>query len=99
MKEAIVFVHLSVHRPRPGREQELIDSMHRFGRGDGGPFPGLREALTLRDRQTGTLVGLTMWDSEDAFRAGVPRMRAAVEGDDFTAWEDDPPAVYLLDPV
>ena len=94
-----MLVHLSVHRPKPGREQDLIDSMHRFGRGDGGPFPGLREALTLRDRQTGTLVGITMWDSEEAFHAGVPRMRAAVEGDDFDAWEADPPDVYLLDPV
>ena len=94
-----MLVHLSVHRPKPGREQELIDSMHRFGRGDGGPFPGLREALTLRDRETGRLVGITMWDSEEAFRAGVPRMRAAVEGDDFAAWESDRPDVYLLDPV
>ena len=40
-----------------------------------------------------------MWDSEEAFRAGVPRMRAAVEGDDFAAWEADPPDVYLLDQV
>jgi heme-degrading monooxygenase HmoA len=94
-----VLVHLSVHRPKPGREQELIDSMHRFGRGDGGPFPGLLEGLTLRDRQTGTLVGLAIWESEQAFRAGVARMRGAVEGDDFAAWEDDPPDVYLLDPV
>jgi heme-degrading monooxygenase HmoA len=94
-----VLVHLSIHPPKPGREQELIDSMHRFGRGDGGAFPGLREALTLRDRESGTLVGLTMWESEEAWRAGVPRMRAAVEGDDFAAWEDGPPEVYLLDPV
>ena len=94
-----MLVHLSIHPPKPGREQELIDSMHRFGRGDGGAFPGLREALTPRDRESGTLVGLSMWESEEAWRAGVPRMRAAVEGDDFAAWEDGPPEVYLLDPV
>jgi heme-degrading monooxygenase HmoA len=99
LEEDVVLVHLSVHRPKPGREQDLIDSMHRFGRGDGGPFPGLREALTLRDRETGTLVGITMWDSEEAFRASVDRMRAAVQDDDFDAWEDAPPDVYVLDPV
>ena len=75
-----MLVHLSVHRPKPGREQELIDSMHRFGRGDGDPFPGRREALTLRDRDTGTLVGLAIWESEEAFRAGVPRMRVRRDG-------------------
>jgi hypothetical protein len=45
------------------------------------------------------LVGLAIWDSEEAFAAGIPRMRAAVEGDDFSAWERDVPDVYLLDPA
>jgi heme-degrading monooxygenase HmoA len=94
-----MFVHLSIHRPFPGKEQDVVDSMHRFGRGDGEPLQGLREAFTLRDRESGTLVGLTIWESEEAFRAGVPRMRAAVAGDDFGSWEPGPPDVYLLDPV
>jgi hypothetical protein len=44
-------------------------------------------------------VGLAIWDSEEAFEAGVPRMRNAVQGDDFLAWEQGAPEVYLLDPV
>jgi heme-degrading monooxygenase HmoA len=98
-EEAVVFVHLSIHRPKPGKESDLIDSMHRFGQANDSPIPGLREAHTLRDRETGTLVGLAIWESEDAFRAGVPGMRAAVQSDDFDAWEDGRPEVYLLDPV
>ncbi len=94
-----MLLHLSIHRPVAGKERDLIDSMHRFGRGDGRPMEGLRDAFTLRDRETGTLVGLTIWESEEAFRAGVPRMRAAVEGDDFASWEQDGPEVYLLEPV
>jgi heme-degrading monooxygenase HmoA len=93
-----VFVHLAVHRPKPDRAHDVIDSMHRFA-GVGGSIPGLQQVHTLRDRASGTLVGLAIWESEAAFRAGVEEMRAAVAGDDFEAWEDDPPDVYLLDPV
>lgn len=44
-------------------------------------------------------MGLAIWESEDTFHAGVPRMRAAVEGDDLLAWEQGLPEVYLLDPA
>jgi heme-degrading monooxygenase HmoA len=94
-----VLVHLSIHRPVAGRERDLIASMHRFGKADGEPIPGLREVHTLRDRKSGSLVGLAIWDSEEAFTAGIPRMRAAVEGDDISAWERAVPDVYLLGPV
>jgi hypothetical protein len=93
-----MLVHLSIHRPIEGKEQQLIDSMHRFGAADGA-LPGLVRKATLRDRETGTLVGLAIWESEEAFEAGVPRMRAAVEGDDLLAWEHGIPEVYVLDPV
>lgn len=93
-----MLVHLSIHRPIPGKEQELIDSMHRFGAADGA-IPGLREVHTLRDRESGALVGLSIWESEEAFEAGVPRMRAALEGDELLAWEQGLPEVYVLDPV
>jgi heme-degrading monooxygenase HmoA len=93
-----MLVHLSIHRPIAEKEQQLVDSMHRFGRADG-EIPGLREVHTLRDRESGTLVGLAIWDSEEAFESGVSRMRAAVEGDDVLAWEHGLPEVYLLEPV
>ncbi|MGZ8598971.1 MAG: hypothetical protein ACXWX6_02055 [Actinomycetota bacterium] len=93
-----MLVHLSIHRPIPGKEQQLVDSMRRFGEADG-PIPGLREVHTLRDRDSGTLVGLAIWDSPEAFEAGIPRMRAAVEGDDILAWEEGRPDVFLLDPA
>lgn len=93
-----MLVHLSIHRPIPGKEQDLVDSMRRFGEADG-RIPGLREVHTLRDRETGALVGLAIWESEEAFRSGVARMRAAVEGDDLLAWEQGLPEVYVLEPV
>jgi heme-degrading monooxygenase HmoA len=93
-----MFVHLSIHRPRPGKEDQLVDSMRRFGEA-GGSIPGLREVHTLRDRESGTLVGLAIWDSPEAFDAGVKRMRAAVEEDDILAWEEGLPDVFLLEPA
>lgn len=93
-----MFVHPSILNPLPGKEGLLIDSMHRFGEADGA-IPGLREVHTVRDRRTGTLVGLAIWESEEAFEAGVPRMRAAVDGDDPLAWERGVPEAYVLEPV
>ena len=93
-----MLVHLSIHQPIEGNEGDLIDSMHRFGAADG-DIPGLREVHTLRDGETGALVGLAIWESREAFEAGVPRMRAAVDGDDLLAWEHGLPEVYLLEPV
>ena len=75
---AIVIVHLSIHTPRPGKEQDLIDSMHRFGAAGAGQ-PGFVEAKTLRDQRSGRLVGMARWQDEASWRAGVEAMRAAVE--------------------
>lgn len=93
-----MLVHLSIHRPITGKERDLIDSMRRFSEPDLA-VPGLRELHTLRDRESGALVRLAMWESEEAFRVGVERMRAAVEGDDLLEWEQGLPEVYVLEPV
>ena len=42
-----MIVHMSIHTPKPGKEQDLIDSMHRFGAAGAGQ-PGFIEARTLR---------------------------------------------------
>ena len=52
----VMIVHMSVHTPKPGREQDLIESMHRYGAAAAGQ-PGFVDAKTLRDHRTGRLVG------------------------------------------
>lgn len=89
-----VFVHLSIHHPRPGREPDLIASMHRFGAAAG--QPGFREAHTFRDDARRTLAGLAIWDDEASWRAGVEAMRAAVADDPFEEWEERRPEVLHL---
>jgi len=94
----VLIVHVSIHKPKPGKEQDLIDSMHRFGAaGDG--KPGFIGAQTLRDARTGRLVGMARWEDEESWRAGVEAMRAAVDDDPFDDWEAADTEVFLLEEV
>jgi len=91
-----MIIHLSIHTPKPGKEQDLIDSMHRFGAA-GASQPGFIEAKTLRDKRSGRLVGMARWEEEASWRAGVEAMRAAVESDPFDEWEADETESFLLE--
>jgi heme-degrading monooxygenase HmoA len=93
-----VIVHLSIHTPKPGREPDLIDSMHRFGAAGAGQ-PGFLEAKTLLDVRSGRLVGMARWEDEASWRAGVDAMRAAVEDDPFDEWEATEVEGFLLEEV
>ncbi len=93
-----MIVHLSIHTPGPGRESDLIASMHRFGAAAAGA-PGLIDVKTLRDRRTGRLIGMARWQNEASWEAGVAAMRAAVADDPFDEWETQEPESFLLDEV
>jgi hypothetical protein len=83
-----MFVNLSVHRIKPGKETEMIDSMHRFGEA-ARAAGGVQRMHTLKDEKTGALVGLAIWDSKEAYEAAGPALMKAVEGDDFADWHEE----------
>jgi heme-degrading monooxygenase HmoA len=91
-------VVISIHHPRKEHEKALIDSMHRYGAA-ARTQKGLRAVHTLRDRSTGILVGLAIWESEEARRAARAALSAAVEGDDFDTWESEPITGFSLEEV
>ena len=91
-----MIIHLSIHTSKPGKEQGLVDSMHRFGAAGAGQ-PGFIDAKTLRDRHTGRLIGMARWEDEASWRAGVEAMRAAVESDPFDEWEAAETERFLLE--
>jgi heme-degrading monooxygenase HmoA len=93
-----VIIHMSIHTPKPGKEGELIASMHRFGAAGAGQ-PGLIEVKTLRDSRSGRLVGMARWEDEQSWRSGVEAMRSAVEDDPFGRWEASEPDGLLLEEV
>lgn len=93
-----MFVQLAIHTPIPGKEAEIIDSMHRFGAAMRDQ-PGLQRTHTLRDQKTGRLVGLAIWDTREQWIAARPLMQAAVQNDPFQEWENEPPEVFFLEEV
>jgi heme-degrading monooxygenase HmoA len=93
-----MFVSIGIHSPRPGKEDSLVDSMHRFGAAMNGQ-PGFRRAYSMRDEQTGRLVALVVWDSKDNWLAARSAMLAAVKDDPFEEWEDIDPDVLRLKPI
>ncbi len=80
-----MYVHISIKRPSAGHAGVLAESMRRFAAA-ARTQPGLQLVTTLRDRESGDLVGLAIWESEDAARAAGPALAAAVENDDFDTW-------------
>ena len=93
-----MFIHLVIHHPKPGKEALLIDSMHRFGAAMQGQ-PGLHDVHTLKDHNTGALIGLARWDTQASMLEARPLMAQAVKDDPFEEWEDEDPEVYLLETV
>jgi heme-degrading monooxygenase HmoA len=93
-----MIIHLSIHTPMPGKEGDLVASMHRFGAAGAGQ-PGFVEALTLRDVRSGRLIGMARWEDEASWRAGVEAMRAAVESDPFDEWEATNSEGLLLEEI
>ena len=90
--------HLSIHRPKPEHERDVIDSMHRFGAAARSQ-QGLVEVHTLKDQRSDALVGLAVWTSADELVAARPALAAATAGDDFDAWEAEPIQTFLLEEI
>ena len=90
--------HVSIHRPKSEHEQDVIDSMHRFGAA-ARTQDGLLEVHTLKDRRSDALIGLAVWGSAEALEAARPALAAATEHDDFDTWDAAPIEGFLLEEV
>jgi succinate dehydrogenase/fumarate reductase flavoprotein subunit len=89
--------HVAIHRPTPEHEQDVIDSMHRFGAA--ARANGVHEVHAFKDELSDALVGFAVWRSEKELAAAREALAAATEGDDFEAWETEPIQVFLLHDV
>ncbi len=93
-----MFVHLSIHYPKPGMEETVIESMHRFGAAIRGK-PGNFDSHVLFDKESRRLIGIAAWSSKDLWELSRSAMIEAVKDDDFEAWEERPPDVFHLEEV
>ena len=80
-----MYVKVVIMETNPGHEASVADSMHRYGAA-ARTQDGLQQIHTLKDRETGALVGLAIWDSEEASVAAGPALEAATKDDDFATW-------------
>jgi hypothetical protein len=85
---------LAIHRPKPEHEQDLIDSMHRFG--SAARAQGAIEAHIFKDARSDALVGFAIWRSDQDLAAAGPALAAATADDDFDAWETGPIQLFML---
>jgi heme-degrading monooxygenase HmoA len=95
-----VFIFYSVHYPAPGKETQLAESMHQYGevmkRQPGlifvAPYP-------FKDPEKGTLMGISIWDSEESFQTALPALQEARKDAPSREWESRPTEVYMLHSV
>lgn len=86
-----------VHYPKPEKEALLIERMHEFGnvlRGQKGlvwvnPYP-------FKDAQNGTLVAISVWESEEAFNEALPDIPAGKSFSPGGEFEEKPRERYIL---
>jgi len=90
-----MFIQMSIHHPRQGKEELLVDSMHRFGAAIS-TQQGHRWNRTMRDEKTGRLVGIAVWDSKEDMLAARPVMEESVKDDDFEDWEERENETFYL---
>ena len=90
-----MYIHLAVHYPKPEHAADLLASMHRVDDAAQGA-PGLIQIGAWRDRDTGRLVGLAMWESPEAFAAAAGQIFQAIQDDPLDEWSEQPPDVFHL---
>jgi heme-degrading monooxygenase HmoA len=90
-----MFVHLVVHHPKPEHSDDLLASMQRVN-ATAQDAPGLIQIGTWRDQRSDGLIGLAVWESQEAFQASAERIFEAVADDPFDQWEQRPPDVFHL---
>ena len=85
----MVFIQMATAEPQPGKENELIQRMTGFAE-----FlrkePGLLHVFVLREEETGSLVGLSIWSDKTSFEKG---MEQASNLPSKTAVSQEPPKV------
>jgi hypothetical protein len=93
-----LFVHVAVHHPKPEHVDDVLASMQQVAEVAAGA-PGLVQIGPWRDARSGRLVGLSLWESEDAFRAAMPGIFAIVDHDPDDTWEQAPIESFHLTPA
>jgi hypothetical protein len=92
-----MFVFYSIHYAHPEKERLLVQSMHEFGELMK-QQPGIlfQAPYPFKDPEKGTLMGISIWESQEAFQAALPTLQSARRDSRSQEWEAKPTEVYML---
>ena len=85
---------IAIHHATPEHTDDFLAFMHRVIE-HVGAAPGLIEFTAWREGQGSRLVGLSRWESEQAFRAALPTI-LSLAPERREEWSDRPDEVLLL---
>ena len=93
-----MFIFYSIHYPHLEKEELLVQSMHEYGELMNQQPGNLFQApYPFKDPEKGTLMGISIWESREAFQAALPTLQSARQNSPALEWESKPPEVYRLD--
>ena len=91
-----MITHLAIHHPNPEYKEDVLASMRRVDAAAAGS-DGLIRINGWREIDGDRLVGISMWESMEAFQAAADRIFAAARDDPWALWEDIPVESMFLE--
>jgi heme-degrading monooxygenase HmoA len=91
-----VITHLVIHYPHPQYRADMLASMHRVDAAAAGK-PGLIRINGWSELAGDRLVGISIWESMEAFRAAADEIFAVAENDPFDLWTASPAESMFLE--
>ncbi len=93
-----MILYYFVHYPKPDKEHLLAQEMGRFGELVKSQ-QGVLFVNAFKDTQTGTLMALSVWESQEALQAAMAAMREALTDVPFGDWEERPREMHVLNSI
>ena len=91
----MALLYYSVHYPKLEKEALLRDAMRHVGKVIKS-LPGCLFDNAFQDASLGTIMALTIWESQEAFQAARPAMIEALKAIPFEEWEARPREFHTL---
>ena len=92
-----MFVAIAIHHAAPEHVEDFLAFMGRVVEAVGRP-PGLIDFDSYRDQQSNRLIGLSRWESEQAFRDALPLI-GSLAHERREEWSARPDDVLMLTPA
>ena len=92
-----MFVAIAIHHAVPEHVEDFLAFMGRVVEAVGRP-PGLIDFDRYRDQKSNRLIGLSRWESEQAFRDALPLI-GSLAHERREEWSAGPDDVLMLSPA